>query len=128
MTRNPPHIRGVIPPETVRLRAAAQPVVAEFVKRWAPGEGSTAVTFRLQAEVRWHARELDLEPEERAEFDAAVVAGMHQMAIALGVMPAAERDIETPSGSTIRCAASYDDAPSESARGHDSGHTMKPNP
>lgn len=87
--RNPPHIRGVIPPETVRLRAV-QPLAAEFVKRWAPGDGSTAVTLRLQAEVRWHARvpQDDLEPEERAEFDAAVMAGMHQMAVALGVIAA----------------------------------------
>lgn len=78
-------IRGVISPDAVQPRAT-QPPIAEFVKRWAPGDGGTAVTLRLQAEVRWHARQPeDLEPEERAEFDAAVVAGMRQMAVALGV-------------------------------------------
>lgn len=80
------NIRGVIPPDAA-LPLATQPPIAEFVKRWAPGDGGTAVTLRLQAEVRWQARasQDDLEPEARADFDAAVMSGMRQMAVALGV-------------------------------------------
>jgi len=87
---------------------AAQPPPAEFVKRWTTGAGST-VTLRLQADVRWQpGMPRDLELEEQAEFDAGVIAGMRELALALGVAA------DPPNGFTIRCAACYAGAATDS--------------